>query len=253
MAVPYDAMNSATSALLMKPSGSSPSYDRPGSRHCQLGVSSRSESHRCDRHEPATSPRSSTTWSMERSVRHWLMASPPCPAPTTTVVVRTSPLRRSGDLDRDVGRVGDEVEHGRPLLRLRDERLDVVGRRIRVDVVGHLDVADPVADVAVHAEDAAHVHRTFDRGADAAQLDLAVLRDRGDAGGQAATQRGEAVLDGRRAVVLRREDLRVVDVEAVAGAVLLLLAQAEEALDERVAVRPVLPFGGRTPHEAGGL
>src|SRR3954463_8333514 len=151
MAVPYDVMNSATSAQLMKPSGSSPSYDRPGNRHCQLGVSSRSESHRCVRQEPATSPRSSTTWSMERSVRHRLMASPPCPAPTTTVVVRTRPplvsSERSGHLDRDVCRVGDDVEYGRSLLRLCDERPDVFRRRIRIDVVAHLDVAEPVAHV----------------------------------------------------------------------------------------------------------
>src|SRR4051812_41440586 len=52
MAVAYDAMKSATSEQVMKPSGSSPSYDRPGSRHCQLGVSSRSESHRCVRQDP---------------------------------------------------------------------------------------------------------------------------------------------------------------------------------------------------------
>src|SRR3954468_11577915 len=120
-------MKSATLAQVMKPSGSSPSYRRPGSRHCQLGVSSRSESHRWVRHALATSLRSSTTWSMERSVRHRLMASPPCPAPTTTVVVRTRLLlassRGSGHLDRDVCRVGDEVEHGRALLRLCDERL----------------------------------------------------------------------------------------------------------------------------------
>ena len=37
---------------------------------------------------------------------------------------------------------------------------------------------------------------------DAAQLDLAVLRDGGDAGGQAAGQADEHVLDRRRAVVL---------------------------------------------------
>src|SRR4051812_22235052 len=222
-------MKSATSAQVMKPSGSSPSYRLPGSRHCQLGVSRRSESQRCVRHEPATSPRSSTTWSMERAVRYRLMASPPCPAPTTTVVVRTSPLLMSGrasdDLDRDVGRVGDEVEDGRPLLRLRDDRLDVVGRRVCVDVVADLDVAEPVADVAVDAEDAAYVHRALDRRGHPAQLDLPVLRYRRDARGQAAAESGQAVLDRRRAVVLRREDLGVVDVEAVAGAVLLLLAQ----------------------------
>src|SRR5262245_8815399 len=40
------------------------------------------------RHEFATSPRSRTTWSIERSERHRLMARPACPAPTTTAAVR---------------------------------------------------------------------------------------------------------------------------------------------------------------------
>ena len=39
------------------------------------------------RHELATSPRSSTTWSIDRSERRRLMARPPWPAPMTTVVV----------------------------------------------------------------------------------------------------------------------------------------------------------------------
>src|SRR4051794_7850775 len=113
----------------MKPSGSSPAYEYPGSRHCQFGVSRRRESHRCVRHELAISPRSSTTWSMARSERHLLIASPPWPAPMTTVVVRTatalSRARWSGsavdlDLDLDVGRIGDDVVYRRPLLRLGD-------------------------------------------------------------------------------------------------------------------------------------
>ena len=78
--------NSATWALVMKPSGSAPSYRWPGSRVCQLGVRSRSEFQRSRRQELATSPRSSTTWSIERSPRHRLAASPAWPAPTTTVV-----------------------------------------------------------------------------------------------------------------------------------------------------------------------
>jgi hypothetical protein len=52
-----------------------------------LGVNRRSESQRSLRHVFATSPRSSTTWSMERSVRQRLMASPAWPAPITMVVV----------------------------------------------------------------------------------------------------------------------------------------------------------------------
>jgi hypothetical protein len=52
-------------------------------------VSSRRESQRSRRQEFATSPRSSTTWSIDRSLRAWLAARPACPAPTTTVVVRS--------------------------------------------------------------------------------------------------------------------------------------------------------------------
>ena len=54
-----------------------------------MGVSSRSESQRSRRQEFATSPRSSTTWSIDRSLRKWLAARPACPAPMTTVVMRS--------------------------------------------------------------------------------------------------------------------------------------------------------------------
>src|SRR5262245_39721034 len=105
-----------TSGMVMKPSGSSPSYAYEGRRHCQLGVRSRSESHRSVRHEFATSPRSSTTWSMDRSDRRRLIASPPWPAPMTTVVVfiGAAPQQAIGgsdDLDPHVGRIGDDVVH----------------------------------------------------------------------------------------------------------------------------------------------
>jgi hypothetical protein len=69
MCVAKRAMNSTTSALVRYPSGSGPSYPNPGRRHCQFGVRSRRESQRSNRHEFATSPRSSTTWSIDRSVR----------------------------------------------------------------------------------------------------------------------------------------------------------------------------------------
>jgi hypothetical protein len=39
-------------------------------------VSSRSESQRSRRHEFATSPRSRTTWSIDRSLRKWLADRP---------------------------------------------------------------------------------------------------------------------------------------------------------------------------------
>src|SRR4051812_24989125 len=105
-------MNSIVSGIVRKPPGSLPSYPYPGSRLCQLGVSSRSESQRSVRQEFATSPRSRTTWSIERSARHQLIANPAWPAPMITADVRTRPdLNRrrevSLDLDGDVGRIGD--------------------------------------------------------------------------------------------------------------------------------------------------
>ena len=62
-------------------------------------------------------------------------------------------------------------------------------------------------------EDAAHVHPALDRRFDTAELNLAVLRDRGDSGRQAAGERHEHVFDRRGAVVLGRKDLGVVGIE----------------------------------------
>ena len=82
------------------------------------------------------------------------------------------------------------------------------GGGVGVDVVGHLDPAEAVADVAVDAEDALDVHVALERGRHRAQLDLAVLGDGGDAGGQAAGEADEHDFDRRRPVVLGGEDLR---------------------------------------------
>ena len=104
-------------------------------------------------------------------------------------------------------------------------------RGVGVDVEGHLDVVEAVADVAVGAEDPADVVVALDRRLDRAQLDAAVLRDRRHARGQAARQPDEQVLDRRDAVVLRGEDLGVVGVERRLRLVALLLAETEEVLD----------------------
>src|ERR1700689_4694978 len=148
----------------------------------------------------------------------------------------------SGDFDGDVRRVRESVEHGGALLRLGHQRLDVLPRRVRVDVEGHLDVVVAVADVAVGAEDAADVVPALDRGLDRAQLDAAVLRDRRDTPRPAAPQADGEVLDRRDAVVLGREGLGVVGLERPLLLVALLLAEAEEALDLDRAVPAALPL-----------
>src|SRR5262249_21204884 len=80
------------------------------------------------------------------------------------ILAAVGPLRSSrlSDFDGDVGRVGDDVVDRGALLRLRDERLDVGLGRVGVDVEGDLDVVVPVAHVAVDAEDALDVHRSFE-------------------------------------------------------------------------------------------
>src|SRR4029453_7390796 len=115
----------------MKPSGSSPVYAYSGRRVCQLGVRRRSESHRSVNHELATLPRSKTTWSIERAVRCQLMANPDWPAPIMMAVANFTalapfPALPSVDADEDVGRISNDVEYRRPLLRLSYQRLDVV-------------------------------------------------------------------------------------------------------------------------------
>src|SRR5947207_8812490 len=117
-----------------------------------------------------------------------------------TTVVRRSiwflPGCRSRSLDYfdgDVHRVGDDVVDRRAFLRLRHERFDIFLRGVRVDFEGYLDVVVAVAHVAVDAEDAANVHLAFDVRLDRAQLDAAILRDRSDAGSEAAGKTDEHV------------------------------------------------------------
>src|SRR3984957_14787758 len=149
---------------------------------CQLGVSSRSESQRSRRQEFATSPRSSTVWSIECSARTRLTASPPWPAPMTTVVMRSmarpaaSGRFRLDDLDRDARWIGHDIVHGRSFLRLRDERLDVFLGRIGVDMERDLDAVIAIAHIAVDTEDAVQVHLALKFRLHRAQLDAAVLR-----------------------------------------------------------------------------
>src|ERR1700722_15619862 len=134
----------------------------PGSRLCQLGVSSRSESQRSCRHEFASSPRSSTTWSIDCSVRKWLGARPACPSPMTTVA-KCSMVKPSGDFDGDLRRIRQSVEYRGALLGLGDQRFDLLLGGVSVDLERHLDVVEAVPDVAVGPEDAADVVIALDR------------------------------------------------------------------------------------------
>src|ERR1017187_7307142 len=176
----------------------------------------------------------------------------------TTVVMRSmarAPVSfgRSGHFDRDVRRIRESVEHGGALLGLGDQRLDLLPRRVRVDVERHLDVVVAVADVAVGTEDPADVMAALDRGLDRAQLDATVLRHGRNTPRQAARQADEEILDRRDAVVLGRENLGVVGLERPLFLVVLLLPEAEEALDLDRAVDAALPLGGRAPGELSGL
>ena len=111
----------------------------------------------------------------------------------------------------------------------------------------------PLRTSRVGAEDAADVVRALDRRLDRVQLDAAVLRDRRHAGGQAAGQPDEQVLDRGDAVVRGREHLGMVGLEGRLPLVLLLLAESEVVLDRRRAVHAVLPGRGGPPGELGRL
>src|SRR5690349_17627775 len=187
------------------------------------------------------------------------MASPQWPAPTITVVVcGTSVISRSlgtgsGDLDGDAGRVGEDVVDGRALLRLRDQRPDLFGGGVGVDLVADGDAAEAIADSGVGAENPVQVHLGGQGRPHRPELDRPLLGDGGDACGQAAAQGDQDTLHRRGTVVLRGELQRVVDVVAEPRVVLLLAAEAVERLDVRTAVRAVDPRHRRTPLELRDL
>ena len=81
------------------------------------------------------------------------------------------------------------------------------------------------------------------------QLNLALLGDRRDTGGQAAAQGNQHILDRRDAVVLRGERKRMVDVIGERRLVLLLLAEPVEGVHARAAVRAAHPGNCCAPLE----
>src|SRR5437588_12823482 len=121
------------------------------------------------------------TWSTERAARQRLMASPQCPAPTITVVVSgtaASPLLTragSGDVDGDAGRVGENVVDRGALLRLRDQRPDLLRRGVGVDLVADRHAAEAVAHIRVGARDPVQVHPGGQGGPHRPDLDRPLL------------------------------------------------------------------------------
>src|SRR5690242_2321728 len=65
---------------------------------------------------------------------------------------------RSGHVDRDADRIGEDVVDRGALLRLRDQRPDLPRRGVGVDLVTDGDAAEAVADIGVGAEDPVQVH-----------------------------------------------------------------------------------------------
>src|ERR1700722_12302844 len=69
-----------------------------------------------------------------------------------------------------VRRVSDYVVHCGALLRLRDERLEILATRIRINIVRHADALEAVADLVIDAEDALQIHIAFNGRLDRLQL-----------------------------------------------------------------------------------
>src|SRR5215471_15464678 len=159
----------------------------------------------------------------------------------------------SVDGDEDVRRVGDDVEYGRPPLRLSDQRLDVVLARVGANVEMNADSAKAIAYVVVDAEDALNVHVGLERGLDRMELYAAPLGDCSNARREAARKTGEDEFDGSRSVVLGRKDLRVVCLDRECLVAGLLSSEPEEIANGGAAVRAIQPFAARTPLELRGL
>src|SRR4051794_12552150 len=186
------------------------------------------------------------------------MARPEWPAPMMTAVAdltTLAPPRHPPSVDRDEhgGRIGDDVEDGGPLLRLRDQRLDVVFAGIGTDVEVDADGAEPVAHVIVDAENALNIHVGLERRLDRMKLDAAPLGDRGNARGQAARQAGQNQFDRRRSMVLRSKNLGMVRLDGERLVSRLLGAEPEELSDRGAAVRAIQPLATGAPSELSGF
>ena len=160
---------------------------------------------------------------------------------------------RSVYLDAYACRVGDDIEYGRAFLRLGDQRFDLGGSSVGIDLVFDLNAVKSISHVLVDTKDTLQVHRAFDRRCDRAQLNSAVLCDSRDAGRQATRQTDEDVFDGGRAFIFGSENLRVIGVKGELRSMFLLPTKPKKVSDGRVTVGAVDPLAGRTPLELGSF
>ena len=151
------------------------------------------------------------------------------------------------------GGVGEDVVDRGAFLRLRDKGFDLFRGCVGVDLVAHPDTGEAVADLGICAQDSMEILVGLDGCLHRAQLNLAMLGDRGDARRQAAAQRDQHVLHRRDAVVLRGERERMVDVISERRLVMLLLAEPVESVHGRAAVGAADPGNRCTPLELGDL
>ena len=175
-----------------------------------------------------------------------------------TQVVLTKPgcrllIPTSDDLDRDIRRIRDQVVDSRSLLRLGDDCPDLIQGRIGVDGVGHFDAIKTITHVTVDAKNPLDVHAALERRRDGVELDLAILSDGSDTRSQTAGQTDEHEFDRCRAVVLGRENLRMIRIDREFALVMMLLAETEESLDGGATVSAVDLPARRPPSELGCL
>src|SRR5262249_46614803 len=196
---------------------------------------------------------------IERALRCQLMANPDWPAPIMMAVANFTALApflqpsSSVDGHEDVRRIGDDVEHGRPLLRLSYQCLDVVFPRIGANVEVDGKGPEAIAPLGVDAETPLNTHVGLERSLDRMGLYAAALGKRGNARRETARKPGEDELDRGRSVVFGCEDLRVVCLDGERFVAGLLGSEPEETADSGAAVRAIHPFAARPPLELSRL
>ena len=160
---------------------------------------------------------------------------------------------RSVYLDAYACRVRDDIEYGRALLRLSDQRFDLVGSSVRIDLVFDFNTVKSISHVLVDTKDALHVHGAFDRCRNGTQLNSAILCDSRNTRRQATRQTDEDVLDGSRAFIFGSKDLRMVSIKGELRSMFLLPTKLKKVSNGGVTVGTIDPLAGRTPLELGSF